>query len=77
MTMKRSNEYANGFGREYARIPKAVFAAVAYSYANWACGQEASDNAVIVARFMQEWQTLYDNGLVPQKPAKHPSPETV
>ena len=65
---KRSNEYQRAFGRLYARTPKAVFAAVALSYANWAGGEEAPTVADAVPRFLHEWQMLYENGIVWQKP---------
>ncbi len=67
--MKKSNEYASAFGRLYAKVPKSVFAAVAFSYASWACGEEASTSAEAVARFVQEWRVLHENGIIPQKPA--------
>lgn len=66
--MKITNEYAMAFGRDYSKIPKSVFAAVAFSYATWACGDEAKTNDDAVARFMKEWRTLNDNGIIPQKP---------
>lgn len=69
--VKIGNEYAQGFGRLYEEIPKAVFAAVAYSYAGWACGEEAKANDEIVARFLEEWRILHDNGIVPQKPPQY------
>lgn len=68
--MKTGNEYAGALGKLYARTPKAVFAAVAYSFANWACGEEAVNRDEQVARFVAEWQALYDNGIVPQAPPK-------
>lgn len=66
--MKKSNQYARAFGPKYAKIPKSVFAAVAFSYANWACGEEAKTDEEAISRFMKEWHTLYDNGIVSQKP---------
>jgi hypothetical protein len=65
---KIGNEYAQAFGKLYAKTPKAVFAAVAYSYATWACGTEAKTSDEAVARFLSEWRTLQENGIVPQKP---------
>lgn len=67
--MKTSNEYAQAFGKLYAKTPKSVFAAVAFSYANGASGEEAGTSAEVVARFVEEWRTLCDNGIVSQKPA--------
>lgn len=68
--MKTSNSYVKAFGRLYASTPKAVFAAVAFSYAGWAIGSEAKTNDEQIARFLAEWRTLYDNGIVPQRPPK-------
>ena len=69
--MKSSNEYAQAFGRLYSAIPKSVFAAVAFSYANISCGEDGheSDNSnETVRRFLNEWKILHENGIVPQKP---------
>jgi hypothetical protein len=66
--MKTNNEYAKAFGRLYAKTPKAVFAAVAFSYASWASGEEAHTGAETVARFVKEWRILHENGIVPQRP---------
>ena len=68
--MKRTNEYSQAFGRLYAKTPKAVFAAVAFSYANWACGEESANDQETIGRFIQEWRVLHENGLVSQKPPK-------
>lgn len=65
--LKLSNEYQRAFGKLYAKTPKAVFAAVAYSFANWASGTESRDADENVARFIAEWHLLYENGIVPQK----------
>jgi hypothetical protein len=66
--LKIGNEYAAAFGRLYASTPKAVFAAVALSYANCASGEEAKTLDEAVQRFIQEWKTLYENGIIPQEP---------
>lgn len=71
--MKSSNEYAQSFGRLYAKIPKAVFAAVAFSYANISCGEDGHESGSAeetVRRFLHEWEVLRENGIVPQKPPK-------
>ena len=70
------NEYADQFGPLYAKIPKSVFAAVALSYANWACGEEARSFDEAVNRFCDEWGALYVAGIVPQKPLKGAKPCT-
>jgi hypothetical protein len=64
--MKASNEYSRQFGRLYSRIPKAVFAAVAFSYTS----SGGDDLQHAIQCFMQEWQILFDNGIVSQKPPK-------
>lgn len=63
---KISNEYARCFGRLYAKIPKAVFAAVAYSFTS--SGGDDHDHGI--QRFIEEWRILHENGIVTQKPPK-------
>lgn len=70
--MKSSNEYAQAFGPLYDKIPKAVFAAVAYSYAGWAGGEEAKTTEEQVELFLKEWRVLWENGIVPQKALSGP-----
>jgi hypothetical protein len=65
--MKQSNSYAQMFDGLYAKIPKAVFAAVAFSYAS-AGGDNQKD---ATARFLDEWKILHENGIVPQEPSKN------
>lgn len=63
--MKITNEYSQVLGPIYERMPKAILAAIAVSFAARIFdGLEAVPNAV-----MDEWQALFDNGIVPQKPA--------
>jgi hypothetical protein len=61
--IKRGNCYAAQI-RGYDKIPKAVLAAIAVSYASgggdWL--ENASDNV------LNEWRILYNNGIVPQRP---------
>ena len=64
--MKTGNEYADQFGRLYARIPKAVFAAVAFSFMSGA-GEDVERG---ITEFLNEWRVLHENGIVPQKPPK-------
>lgn len=66
--VKLGNEYAQAFGRLYARTPKAVFAAVAYSM----CFIDVEEKGTPAAleRFIEEWRCLRENGIVPQAPAK-------
>ena len=63
--MKSFNDYAGKFGRLYARTPKAVFAAIAYSFADRII---ANPDADLVEVIKEEWAVLHDNGIVPQKP---------
>lgn len=63
---KLVGEYAKVFGRDYAKIPKSVFAAIAFSYASH--GGDDYVNGVESA--INEWWTLYENGIVAQKPTK-------
>lgn len=67
--MKTSNDYAQAFGRLYDRTPKAVFAAVAMSYAIRVAGAEEPAGTAI-AEFLHEWTVLNQNGIIPQKPAE-------
>lgn len=61
---KITNEYSEAFGKLYASTPKAVFAAVAYSYTS-----SGGDNPIQgIENFLQEWRILYENGVVTQKP---------
>jgi hypothetical protein len=61
---KTSNEYAQSLGDVFDKTPKAVFAAIAASFAT--CGGDYLNEAQM--RIINEWWTLYENGIVPQKP---------
>lgn len=63
--MKLHNEYSREFGRLYADTPKAVFAAIAYSFA-MRLNEDQSDAAL--AEFMKEWRVLHQQGILPQRP---------
>ena len=78
---KLHNEYAAAIGGElYARTPKAVFAALAFSYAQAqgavadpddpGNGDETLEADVTRARLLNEWRILHENGIVPQAPPK-------
>ncbi len=58
------NAYADRLGEWYDEIPKAVLAAIAVS------ALTAGGEQLVLARerVRAEWQTLYDNGIVPQRP---------
>lgn len=64
--MKSHNEYAAVFGKHYRRIPKAVFAAIAFSFAVRIHGEQPLDEQV--DNVLKEWHALYENGIVPQIP---------
>ena len=61
---KKYNSYALELGAMYEQIPKAVFAAIAISALT--NGGDQMDKAR--ERIAWEWQMLYSNGIVPQKP---------
>ncbi len=62
--VKLHNDYAAQFGRLYAKTPKAVFAAVAFSFAM----RMAEDNPErALDEFTREWRVLHEQGIVPQK----------
>lgn len=61
-----SNEYADELGELYGKMPKAVLAAVAVSYAS-----DGGDHMEhIQTKILTEWHALYDAGIVKQKPPK-------
>ena len=62
--IKRRNAYSRTLGGLYDRIPKAVLAAIAVSFATQ--GGDFLDEAE--KRVLEEWTILHQNGIVPQKP---------
>jgi hypothetical protein len=62
--LKKRNEYVETLGPVFDSTPKAVFAAVAVSALT--IGGDQLEHAQ--ARVIAEWWTLYENGIVPQKP---------
>ena len=61
---KTVNEYSMALEDVYEKAPKAVIAAIAVS-----CLTTGGDHLSEAKRlFLKEWQTLYDNGIIPQKP---------
>jgi hypothetical protein len=62
--IKIGNSYAEALGELYEKMPKAVLAAIAVSYATQ--GGDYLDEAK--ERVMDEWKALHANGIVPQKP---------
>jgi len=59
---KRNNAYARVVDGELG-ASKAVFAALAYSFAVQLAGEDGA-----IALMRAEWATLNDNGIVPQRP---------
>lgn len=69
--VKLCNEYAAALGCFYDSTPKAVFAALAYSYATMfdPNGEgEATAPDEVISRLKREWSVLADNGIIPQRP---------
>ena len=65
---KTENDYQKCISRElYEKTPKAVFAALVVSLMANHQGIEFAD---IDGQILYEWDTLLQNGIVPQKPPK-------
>lgn len=67
--MGTRNNYTQALGNFFTVTPKAVFAAVAFSFANRLFAK--SEGTEVADIILEEWQTLYANGIVPQKPPRH------
>lgn len=67
--MKQDQEAHRLFGEQYGKIPKSVFACIAYHLANL-CGESCDDPEAAMRRFYEEWRALHMNGIVPQEPNK-------
>jgi hypothetical protein len=67
--VKTTNEYAQFLERAhlFEKTPKTVFAALAVSYA---LHQREDNFNAVVEELLDEWEILYQNGIVPQKPPK-------
>ena len=65
---KRDNEYARLVFDIDA--PKTVWMAIAVSLANQIAGGPIDRGHAPTDTLMAEWQALYNNGIVPQKPKK-------
>ena len=63
---KLGNEYASMLGKLFDDTPKAVLGAMVVSLLT--CGGDNPEE--LEADFLKEWEALYLNGIVPQKPAK-------
>ena len=66
--MKTHNEYASAIVA-YSRMPKAVFAAIAYSFASRIIA-DGDSPTMIEEAILNEWQVLHDNGIIPQPPPR-------
>lgn len=66
---KIGNEYADALGAFYAETPKAVLAAVLYSFTLRLHGEDPQP-ADIRNMIANEWRTLHVNGIVPQPAPK-------
>ena len=64
--MKIGNEYAQQLEEYYDKIPKAVLAAIAVSFATF----QTDDLSKAPGLIYDEWITLHANGIVKQKPRK-------
>ena len=65
--IKKGNEYQDLIsGGLYEKFPKAVLAAIVVSLLT--CGGDYINTTDIDAELLREWQALFDNGIVPQKP---------
>lgn len=65
---KIGNEYARALGNFYAATPKAVFAALAFSFANRLFAK--SEGTEVVDLLVEEWKALHENGIVRQRARK-------
>jgi hypothetical protein len=65
---KKDNEYARMVCSINAS--KTVWMALAASLANQVNGGSIDRGIAPIDTLMAEWQTLYDNGIVPQKPRR-------
>jgi hypothetical protein len=62
----KSNDYAKLLDN-FDKIPKSVFAAIAVSYVL----RDNNENFPTVKEgILKEWEVLYNNNIVPQKPLK-------
>lgn len=65
---KKKNVYQKLIdGKFYEQCPKAVFAALAVSYA---VNLRGIDMDKVTGELLNEWEILFGNELVPQKPPK-------
>lgn len=65
-TKNLTNDYQIELGDLFEEMPKSVIAAIAVSALT--LGGDYLDEAAV--RAADEWQVLFDNGIVPQKPGK-------
>lgn len=65
--IKKTNNYVDSIVRLYRKTPKAVFAAIAVSYAMRLYPEEPN----IEEMLLEEWRTLNVCGIIPQKQPNH------
>lgn len=65
----RGNDYAR-MANQVIDAPKTVWQALALSLANQVNGGSLDSGIIPRDTLMAEWQALYDNGIVPQKPRR-------
>jgi hypothetical protein len=64
--LKLDNEYSNSIGELFERTPKAVFAALAVSFAMRIFGEDCD----VPAELREEWRALWANHIIPQCPPR-------
>lgn len=71
--IKVTNEYVQALGEWYRQTPKAVFAAIAYSYAVNAFPNSEAPPVTIddaIQELTSEWSVLHTSGIVAQSPVR-------
>lgn len=64
---KKGNDYQRAISEIYEKTPKAVFAALVVDLLLIANGENFD---IITSKLLEEWEILYKNGIVPQKPVR-------
>ena len=65
--MKKDYEARHLWGKRYDKIPKSVFASIAWHLANVNSGK-ADTPGEAESVFYKEWGALYEVGIIPQLP---------
>ncbi len=69
--LKIGNQYAGQLGELYRDTPKAVFAAIAISFAAMtvdSAEELINDRSALREKLLEEWQALHTARIVPQRP---------